>query len=110
MCRSIFPFFTSMIAPAVPKKGLPKMSGSLGSLSISRTTKSVGMKAFPSLTGMSSKSDLVYLVVQNFQVRVDKVELSVEIVVGVIHLCMYLFHECVEVHCIAVLTIQDLLQ
>ncbi|CAN8307862.1 unnamed protein product [Cochlearia groenlandica] len=78
MCKSIFHFCTSMIAPTVDIKGLPKMSESLGSSSISRTKKSVGMNAFQSLTGMSSKPPASILTDLSASTKEILVDLKVE--------------------------------
>ena len=51
MLSSISPALTSMCAFAVLKNGLPKMRGVLASTSMSRTTKSMGMRKFHIFTG-----------------------------------------------------------
>ncbi|CAA7049268.1 unnamed protein product [Microthlaspi erraticum] len=66
---SIFPFFTSMIAPDVTKKDLPKIRGSIGSSAYSKTTKSVGIK-WPSIfSGTSSKTPCGSLLDQSARIR-----------------------------------------
>jgi hypothetical protein len=47
------PLPTSMVAPTVLRKGLPRMSGGFSLSPISSTTKSTGMKWCPTFTGTS---------------------------------------------------------
>ena len=54
------PFLTSMIAPAVCRKGRPKIIGICLSSSMSNTTKSTGIKHLPTLTGTSSRTPRGY--------------------------------------------------
>ncbi|WZZ37019.1 hypothetical protein YC2023_020420 [Brassica napus] len=72
--KSICPFCTSIMAPAVAKNGLPKMRGSLGSSSSSRTTKSVITYPFPTPTGMFSSTPT--------GLRTDRSARTKEILVG----------------------------
>ena len=52
--RSILPYLTSITAPTEAKKDLPKIKGSLDSLSISCKTKSVGTSTSLVIIGTSS--------------------------------------------------------